>query len=230
MEFTRSPNKTISWWVGNWANRGYDVYAYFATFSGGNGKGTGDFEVDYQDTSNDFWQITGALHPVAILSFGQGDGPWELEYNARNKSSWQNDYESPYDPTPAPPDDSVPAGTVRNSTLPVQAIADAVNSAGIGVNAWVDWDGNPGGFLCEYMAYHDAWYQDLHSDPSDPYWCVAAGFTHVSGSLTVAEARDALGISLRETIGYVDSATPEPATMALMGLGGAAMLLRRRKK
>jgi hypothetical protein len=104
-----------------------------------------------------------------------------------------------------PPDSSVATGYVRNSTLPVQAIADAINASGLGINAWVDWSGNPGAFLCEYMAYHDMWYQSLHSSPDDQYQCIAAGFTHVAGDLAVADLTTAVEIALRTTTDYLDS-------------------------
>jgi pyrrolidone-carboxylate peptidase len=208
-KFSADPNQNPGGWQGqNWEGRGYDVYAYFPEFPGGvgsNPKGNGDFEVDYQDVSSDFWRITGNTHPVAILSYGQGSMWWEIEYNARNLSGWYNDYLNPWQPTPAPPDNSVPAGYIRHTTLPIQAVADAINNSGAGVNAWVDWDGNPGAFLCEYMAYHDVWYQSLHSDPCDQYRCLAAGFTHVPDSLSVSTATTVCEIALRTTIDYLDS-------------------------
>jgi len=208
-KFSNNPSQNPAGWQGqNWEGRGYNVYAYFPEFPGGtssNPKGNGDFEIDYQDVSSDFWRITGEIHPIAILSFGQGAGPWEIEYNARNLSSWSNDYLSPTQPTPVPPDSSVATGYVRNSTLPVQAIADAINASGLGINAWVDWSGNPGAFLCEYMAYHDMWYQSLHSSPDDQYQCIAAGFTHVAGDLAVADLTTAVEIALRTTTDYLDS-------------------------
>ena len=164
---------------------------------------------------------------MAILSYGQGAGPWELENYAVNRSSWSNSGYSGY-PNPSPPDSTMLAGSKRYSTLPMGAIRDAINSAGIGVDAWIDNNG-PGAFLCAYMAYHDMWYQSLHSSESDPYRCIAAGFTHVSGSLTPAQAIAASDIALRATIDYVDSVipAPEPATIALLGLGVLALLRKR---
>jgi len=217
-KFSTNPSQNPGGWQGeNWEGRGYDVYSYFPEFPGGvgsNPKGNGDFEVDYQDVGSwyppneptgDFWRITADIHPVAILSYGIGWNWWELEYNARNLSTWSGDYLEPYSPTPSPPDSSVSAGYVRNSSLPMQAIADAVNNAGIGVNSLVDWCYDPGAFLCGYMAYHDAWYKSLHSDPCDQYYCLAAGFTHVPGSLSVSTATTACEIALRTTIDYLDS-------------------------
>ncbi len=208
-KFSTDPNQNPGGWQGeNWEGRGYDVYAYFPEFPGGvgsNPKGNGDFEVDYQDVSSDFWRITGNIHPVAILSYGRGAASWELEYNAGNLSVWNGDYLDPFGPNPSPPDNSKPADYIRNSTLPVQSIADAINNSGAGVNTWVDWDGDSGAFLCEYMAYHDAWYQELHSDPCDQYRCLTAGFTHVPSSLSVSTATTVCEIALRTTIDYLDS-------------------------
>ncbi|MBN1103482.1 MAG: hypothetical protein JXL84_08745 [Deltaproteobacteria bacterium] len=229
--FSKDPSLNQDGWIGgNWENSGYDVYAYFPTFPGGtdiNPKGNGDFEVDYQDTLNDFSRITADLNPIAIMSYGNGAGKWEIEYNARNLSSWYNDYVSPKQPTPSPPDDSVASGYVRHSTLPVEDIADAINAAGlptIGTSgAWVDSNGNPGGFLCEYMAYLCMWYQDIHSADDDPYRCFAAGFTHVAGNVSVADATAASQIALRETIAYLDSLTPVPIPGTTVLLGSALL-------
>jgi len=55
------------------------------------------------------------------------------------------------------------------------------------------------------MAYHDAWYQSLHSDPCDQYQCLAAGFTHVPSSLSVSTATTICEIALRTTTDYLDS-------------------------
>jgi pyrrolidone-carboxylate peptidase len=226
-KFSNNPTQNPAGWQGqNWEGRGYDIYAYFPEFPGGtssNPKGSGDFEIDYQDVSSDFWRITAEIHPIAILSFGQGSGPWEIEYNARNLSSWSSDYLSPTQPTPVPPDSSVATGYVRNSTLPVQAIADAINASGLGINAWVDWSGNPGAFLCEYMAYHDMWYQSLHSSPDDQYQCIAAGFTHVAAGLNVANLTTAVEIALRTTTDYLDSQLLPHYTLTVDVIGNGSV-------
>jgi len=94
---------------------------------------------------------------------------------------------------------------VRHSSLPLDAIAEAVNSSGAGINAWIDWDVDPGHFLCEYMAYHDAWYQSLHGDPCNQYYCVAAGFTHLAAGVTPANGTTAVEAALRALISQLDS-------------------------
>jgi pyrrolidone-carboxylate peptidase len=204
--FSTDPYLNPDGWIGeNWEDRGYDIYSFFPT----PGSYNGTFEVDYQKTWEDFWNITDLIKPIAIISFGAGAGPWEIEYNARNLDSWVNDYNPPYQPTPCPPDDTVPINHIRHSTLPVQEIEDAVNE-NTSVNAWVDWNGNPGAFLCEYMAYLGMWYQSIHhNDSTDP--CQSAGFIHVTSTVPVEDAMEAVKVTIRVIINnfYFDNYPPE---------------------
>lgn len=214
VEFSTSSRLNPRGWQGkNWQGRGYDIYAFFPTFSRGtllNPKGNGDFEVDYQDTARDFWRITKKIKPVAIISFGLGSGPWEIEFNARNlpPDSWQLDYLAPRMPA-SRPNLSADAGSVLHSTLPVRQIAKKINKANFGVRAWIDYNGNPSAFLCEYLAYHVMWYQTKHSSKSDVARCIAGGFIH-AGYIGKTKASRAFKITLRETINYVDMVLSKP--------------------
>lgn len=234
-QFSTNPEQNPEGWVGqNWESRGYDIYSYFPEFPDGLGQGVGDFEVDYQDTSEDFWRVVGDLHPVAIVTFGRGsnDRSWEVESRHRNRTNWSNDYEEPYQPTPSPPDPNVPAGFIRYSSLPLYEIADAVNAdQEINVDAFVDETGFGGRFLCEYIGYHGCWYHDLHAEASDPYWNVAAGHIHVGGQVETWAATIAAEITLRELTAYVDSVIPEPGSSALLLMLGltASMAWRRQR-
>jgi pyrrolidone-carboxylate peptidase len=233
--FSTNPDQNPDGWVGeNWEDRGYNIHSFFAEFPNGMGQGVGDFEVDYQDTSEDFWRIVEEVNPVAIITFGRGsaDRSWEVEWRTRNLDSWVNDYEEPRQPTPSPPDSSVPADHIRYSTLPMEEIADAVNDAyeDITLDAFVDYTGFAGAFLCEYIGYHASWYQDLHSDPSDPFWNVSAGHIHVGAEVGRRAARIASRITLRELITHVDTQVPEPGSLGLMLAAFATTLLRRRSR
>ncbi len=210
--FSTDPYLNPDGWKGeNWEDRSYDIYSFFPT----PGTYNGTFEVDYQNTWDDFWDITAQINPIAIISFGAGNGPWEIEYNARNLDNWVNDYNPPYQPTPCPPDDTVPVGHIRHSTLPVQEIEDAVNEQ-TSVNAWVDWDGNPGAFLCEYMAYLGMWYQSIHkNDSTDP--CKVSGFIHVKNTITVEVAMDATNVTIRETIECLNCENNPPEAPIING-------------
>ena len=220
-------------WQGeNWENSGYNVHSFFPEFPDGLGQGVGDFEVDYQDTSEDFWRIVEEVRPVAIITFGRGGSykEWEVESRTRNLDEWVDDYTEPYQPTPAKPDQDSPAGYVRNSSLPMENIVSAVDALDLGLNSWVDYDseGYAGAFLCEYIGYHASWYHDLHSDPSDPYWNAAAGHIHVGPRVGQTNGRLATEASLREVISYVNSLVPEPSSMILL-VAGTLLALRRQR-
>ncbi len=205
-EFSNDSYLNPDGWIGeNWENLGFDIYSFFPKPYSYNGT----FEVDYQNTWDDFWRISAEIKPIAIISFGAGAGPWEIEYNARNLDSWVSDNYPPYQPTPCPPDESKPSGYVRHSTIPVQKIADAVNDQ-TNVNAWIDWNGNPGAYLCEYIAYLGMWYQDVHNDSGDPYQCLEAGFIHVISNLALEDAKTATKITIREVIKSLPNDTNNP--------------------
>ena len=199
------------WKGGNWEGHGYNIYSFFPT----PGSYNGTFEIDYQKTWEDFWNITDQVKPIGIISFGAGAGPWEIEFNARNLDRWGDDYEPPYQPTPCPPDNSVPIGYTRHSTLPVQEIEDAVNEL-TQIDAWIDWEDNPGAFLCEYMAYLGMWYQSIHKN-DDLYPCKAAGFIHVKNSISVPDAMNATNVTIRETIKYLDCVENPPEKPIITG-------------
>ncbi|MBN2460629.1 MAG: T9SS type A sorting domain-containing protein [Candidatus Cloacimonetes bacterium] len=199
--FSQNPELNPDGWIGeNWQELGYDVYSYFPVPD----LYTGDFEVDYQDTWEDFWLIVEELHPLAIISFGAGAGPWEIETKARNLTNWAPDNEAPYLPTPNPPDDSVPVGFVRYTTLPVEAIESAVED-GTTLNAWIDWNGYAGSYLCEYMFYLETWYQNMHSSNYDEFPCLSAGFIHVSAIIPVWQAQEGAFITVETVLEYLNT-------------------------
>ena len=131
--FSQDINLNPNGWQGeDWQGSGYDIISFFPEFDVPDcdncGQGFGDFEVDYQDTSNDFWSIIGEINPVTIITFSRGyiDESWELEFNYYNRTNWYNDYLNPFLPTPNPPDSDAPVGFLRNSNLPMQEIMDNI--------------------------------------------------------------------------------------------------------
>ncbi len=233
-QFSTNPAQNPDGWVGeNWEGRGYNIHSFFPEFPGGvgaNPRGEGDLEVDYQDTSEDFWRIANELKPVAIITFSRGsrNRTWEIESQQRNLETWVPDYDAPTQPTPSPPDGSVPAGHIRPSTLPMDQIAADVGASDVNVFPVIDQNGFGGGFLSEFIAYHGVWYQSIHSSPTDEAWSVAAGHIHVGQLVTVEDGIEATEITLRTLTSYVDSVIPAPSSAMTIGLLGLAASRRRR--
>jgi len=207
----------IGWQGNNWENRGYDIVSYFPEFSNPEcsscGQGYGDIEVDYQDTTEDFWPITGVNSPLGIITFSRGfmDQSWELEYNAYNRTNWYNDFTSPFLPTPNPPDSIEENYYLRNSNLPMEEIVSAISNLNIGLNPYIDINGDPGHYVSEYMAYHGTWYRDLHQFGDNN--CIAAGHIHVGGYINWDTAILAAEESIRVLIDYLDSFSYTPGDL-----------------
>ena len=223
-QFSDNPFQNPGGWAGeNWEGRGYNIYAFFPEFPDGPsgefpacawGKGVGDLEVDYQDTASDFPAIAEQIEPVAILTFSRGfpGSDWELEFVQRNLETWINDYEAPFQPLPAPPDNGAVAGYTRCSTLPTHDIVGAVDDAGLGLDAHIDFNGFGGGFLSEFMAYQGTWHHGLHSASNDPARTLVAGHVHVgfdACEMDLTNVIQATEETLRTVIDHLDNANPE---------------------
>jgi hypothetical protein len=229
-----------AWTGGNWEGRGYQLYAYFPEFPGMSepsyGKGTGDFEVDYQDTTSDFLRIVDQLKPVAIVSFSRAGTArgWEMEpaYQrfrvvstetapaGRTISLYSTDYLAPSRPT----DSYIVAdavGTVYPATLPMQQVVDAVRAVfpSTQIDPFIaaynpatpnsyDYSGS---FLSGYMPYLAARYRAQHASPTDPLYCAMSGHIHVGGTGLYnqnAWCTQAAEITLREVIKALDQTLP----------------------
>ena len=215
-QFSNNIDQNPGGWVGeNWEGLGYNIYAYFPEFPEGVGKGEGDFEVDYQDTSNDWWLIVPQVKPLALITFSRADFDFDWEMEGGNRTyalnQWTADYLEPFQPTPELPMADEPPGTERRSTLPKQEIVDAVNAQVPNLFAYIEPIDNSR-FLSNYIGYHGNWYHDLHSDSADPLYNVAAGHIHVGFAMDLADAVHAAEVTVRVLIGHVDELVggPEP--------------------
>ena len=213
--FSQDINLNPNGWQGeDWQGSGYDIISFFPEFDVPDcdncGQGFGDFEVDYQDTSGDFWSIIGEINPVTIITFSRGyiDESWELEFNYYNRTNWYNDYTNPFLPTPNPPDSDAPVGFLRNSNLPKQEIMDNINSSELGLNSYIDIEGHPGAFVSEFMGFHGVWYRDLYQFDNNP--CYLAGHVHVGGLVDWDTARQAAEITISTVIESLDEYTYIP--------------------
>ena len=215
-----STNETLNpeGWIGhNWEDRGYDIHSYFPIFDPPDcencGMGSGDLEVDYQDTSEDWWNIVDSIQPIAIVTFSRGgiDFRWELEWMTTNwiESEWIEDFEEPLYPTPSPPDSTWPQNTPRYSSLPMDSIEYAMTLSDLNVFPVIDYTFGTGNYLSEYLGYHGVWYKaqmDSLDDVSKA--CYLAGHIHVGGLIPPQEAHEAVKISLREVIKEIDNSVP----------------------
>lgn len=208
-QFSPFPDHNLTGWAGcNWEGRGYNIYAFFPEFPNGMGSGSGDFEVDYQVTSPDFWYLIEKVKPIAIISHGRSgyDYDWELEGGNRMYqplSNWSNDYVAPNDPTPDLPIADQPGDDEKMSTLPIAEIVAAVEAElpelyPYGTNI------DTSRFLCNFMGYHINWWHEMHSDPHDPMWNVTAGYIHVGYRMSLEQAIQAVEVTTRTVIDHVD--------------------------
>jgi len=196
-------------WIGdNWEGRGYDIISFFPEFDSSDcsscGQGYGDLEVDYQDTSEDFWPITNELNPIAIITFSRGyiDYSWELEYNYYNRLNWIGDFSPPYLPTPNPPDSDVENYFIRHSSLPMYDIMERIEDENLGLDSYIDWEGDPGHYVSEFMGYHGAWYHDINQLGENK--CITAGHIHVGGLVDIETAKSATEATIRSVIDLLD--------------------------
>jgi hypothetical protein len=203
------PTQNGGTWIGeNWRGMGYNVYAYFPEFPGGtslNPRGNGDFEVDYQDTSADWWFLLDAVRPIGIITNSRDNtvNGWDLEggNGFYANSLWTADYLTPFRPTDAEPHD--PPGSQRFSSQPMQAIVAAVAASGANVMPFISAFDN-GRFLSNYIGYHGNWWKDTHNDPAQPDRCYTAGHIHIGQFTAVPDARLAFEVTLEVVLAAVD--------------------------
>lgn len=203
--FSANPQQNPEGWIGrNYKNSGYDVYAYFPEFVNGDSVGEGDFRVDFASTYNDFMRVTAELQPVAIVSFGVGEGPWEVE--AADLALFQRMFATGNIPSVVgetvryPIPESLKQPVNFRSSLPLELIRDKVNALKA-PRAWIDEKNGAGAFLCGFIAYLGGWYHNEHSDPYDPAHNAMAGFIHIATTKEDGErAVDATLDALLETL------------------------------
>jgi len=206
-KFSANPAQNPQGWKGeNWEKRGYDVYSFFPEFPGGLGIGVGDFQVDYQDTSSDFWRLIPPLKPVILLSFGRSyeDNSWEIELVTHNLANWLGDFLSPTQPTPSPPDASLASNAPRKSVISGVGLVDELAKFLPSLNPFVD-QGGAGGYLCEFLGYHLSWYRDLYPDQVK-----IAAHTHIGSANALSDLEAGVEITLRKLISEMSGGESHP--------------------
>jgi hypothetical protein len=236
-QFSPNPSQNGGTYNGaNWEGRGFNIVSYFPEFTTGPGGfpwGTGDFEVDYQDTSADWTRITNDVKPVAIITFSRGASgrewqmepayqrfrnPGEVNPPGRTIPQYSSDQRDVLYPTNVQMT-AEPVGRIRDSSLPMQQIVNNVeavypNNADLNPHIANYNPANPdafdfgGSYLSGFIGYHGAWYYDEHSAPATPFRTFAAGHIHVGTTVPVAIGEDATEITLRTLIDYIKPLLP----------------------
>lgn len=214
--YSTNPDQNPGGWLGeNWNDSGYDVYSFFPEFPQGVGRGVGDFEVDYQDTMADWDRIVAEVNPVAIITFSRGarGRNWEIEGRLQMHApeDWENDFSEPALPDLSMPifEDLVP-GEYYESTLPTEAIRQAVLDAGVIPNVFIDQAGG-GAFLSEFIGLLGTRHQLLNGGPDAVNRTFAAGHIHVGITTSVTAASAATDATLGALTEYLDTVIPAPA-------------------
>ena len=84
-------------------------------------------------------------------------------------------------------------------------IIEAINTLNIGLNPYIDSNGDPGRFVSEFMAYHGTWYRDLNQLGENN--CISAGHIHVGGNIEWDTAKIAAEESIRVLINHLNQFT-----------------------
>lgn len=236
-QFSTNASQNPDGWAGeNWNNSGYNVYAFFPEFPGQTGpnwgKGEGDFEVDYQDTSADWERILPTINPAAIVTFSRGaaGSNWELEGRLQMHEGrrWLADYDGDRRPTEDMPIfDTLTPDEWYDSSLPMDAIMDDINDQDFGVDAFIDNNGG-GRFLSEFIGLHGLMHMINNGADSD-YQTFAAGHIHVGIDTTLEDAERATNITLENLTNHLDLVIPSPPGGAALLACTATAFVRRRR-
>lgn len=199
-------------WVGeNWRGLGFDVYAFFPEFPpdgdpsndpigapGSVGSEDSDLQVDYQDTSADFWRIVDELQPQIVITHSRGGGiGWEIEavegghgMGAPSPAlDWISDQ---YGDVTVPTEDTVDPRSWQaindyrdvqaNSLLPLEAVRDAVDALGL-TSVAIDLTQTSGRYLSGFLGLHGIVYAE-----QTPH-AVVGGHIHVGIPVPTEDAR-----------------------------------------
>ena len=200
-------------WQGeNWRNTGYNVYAYFPEFPpdgdptndaigepGSVGAMDADFQVDYQDTSADFWRIMDRHQPRILITTSRGgDIGWELEAvegGHGQASEWTSDrWGQVTHPLAGSIDPRSTTMVERHAThrlrsaLPLALIKQQTAAMKL-TDVAID-DNTSGSYLSGFMGLHGLFYHQTHLHN------VAAGHVHVGRHVSVYDARRLLETTL----------------------------------
>ncbi|MBL4687793.1 MAG: hypothetical protein JKY37_24600 [Nannocystaceae bacterium] len=223
-QWSTNPAQNPDGWMGeNWGGHGYDVHAFFPEFPpdgnpsndpigspGAVGSEESDLQVDYQDTSTDFWALVDMHQPTILITTSRGGGiGWEIEaieggHGVGNPGDASQDWISdgygavtlPTEATIEPRSWDAISEYRQGNTLPTQLPVDAIFSAtdALGLTNVVVDNATSGSFLSGFLALHGLAYNQSASHN------VAAGHIHVGNGLPTADAEQLIETTLSTVI------------------------------
>jgi hypothetical protein len=224
-QWSTNPVQNPDGWQGeNWGGHGFDVYSFFPEFPpdgdptnddigdpGAVGSKDSDLQVDYQDTSADFWRLVDEHQPVILITTSRGGGiGWEVEaleggHGGDNTGDASADWASDgYGPDLFPTQETVDPrswegittyrqGNTLPSQLPMDAIVAAADALEL-VSVEIDPDGTSGNFLSGFLGLHGLLYNALA--PHN----VAAGHIHVGYGVPTQSAESLIEATLEAVL------------------------------
>ncbi len=231
-QWSQNPEQNLGEWQGkNWEGYGYDIYAFFPEFPpdgdpsndpigspGSVGAEGSDLQVDYQDTSSDFWRIIDEYEPVILVTTSRGGMiGWEVEALEGGHADPDNpDPESPpefdwisdqYGDVTHPTMDSVDPrswdaistyrqGETLDTQLPAEAIVDAVSQLGLG-SVQIEY-GTSGRYLSGFLGLHGLYYNSVSETN------LVAGHIHVGREVPNEDARAMIEETMRVVLSEVE--------------------------
>lgn len=220
--FSTDAEQNPDGWVGeNWRGLGFDVYAFFPEFPpdgdpsndpigspGSVGADGSDLQVDYQDTSADFWSIVDTHQPHILITHSRGGGiGWELEAIEGGHGNGGGDpafdwISDGYGPDTRPTEATVDPrswaamNTYRDVTVASLLPLDTLQAAasGLGLTTVEIDNGTSGNYLSGFLGLHGIAYAE-----TTPH-AVAGGHIHVGIGVSVDDARALTDASLEAVL------------------------------
>jgi len=229
--WSTDPVQNPEGWIGaNWGGYGFDVYAYFPEFppdgnpandtigsAGSVGSTTSDLQVDYQDTSADFWRIVDEQQPSILITTSRGGAiGWEVEavegghdggtddpaadWKSDGYGEWTLPTQDSVDPRTWAAISEYRRGVRLASQLPMEAIVEAAGDLGL-VSVEIDATGTSGNYLSGFLGLHGLYYNHITASN------VAAGHIHVGIDVPTATARRLLEATLGAVLSSFEANT-----------------------
>jgi len=222
--WSQNPAQNPDGWIGgNWGGYNFDLYAFFPEFppdgnpandpigsAGSVGSPDSDLQVDFQDTSADFWRIVNEYQPSILITTSRGGATgWEIEAvegghgsagNSDPALDWRSDdhgtdthpTQTTVDPRSWSAISIYRQGNQLTSQLPMDNIVAATNGL-TGESVRIDM-GTSGNYLSGFLGLHGLYYNHI-SDHN-----VAAGHIHVGINVSTADARTLLRTTLQAVL------------------------------